>query len=534
MKAPGLGTSPSATRGLMTRAAGRRGRAVLLTACAALVTAWAMTAALGGGPSGSQAEAGHGATPLPPWSDTPAVAVAAATAAPATATRPAPAAGALRAGASALPASTAPTEAIGIDRPPSDVGEDDVPLDATQRDGSALALVNFNPNPKVSAWVMPPSEPGSDPEARLLAAYRVLASDGPAAVLPLIRSLVKDHPGFSLAHMLHGDVLATLAGQPRAFDIDGHTNTQPDDRRIVLREEARRRWSALTWRPPHGTLPLEFLQFAADVRHAVAIDTSRSRLYLFENGPTGMVLKRDLYISVGRLGAGKQVEGDQRTPLGLYWITTGYRAPMRDPRLGEAALGINYPNAWDRELGRTGRGLFLHGVPRHLLAHVPQATDGCVAMSNDDAIELLQTLDPGTTPVLIAPQLQWVRPDQTQAFHREFLKALTAWQRAMQAQDLRAVTPWYEARIKPVTWDKAGPAASSSILGWYGDGKHVVIVTSRHPHADNGQPGWLRQYWVRQPEGWRVIFDGIVPMRQSPGSQDAARRAASRAASPQG
>jgi hypothetical protein len=58
------------------------------------------------------------------------------------------------------------------------------------------------------------------------------------------------------------------------------------------------------------------------------MDASRSRLYLFENTDKGLVLVADYYASVGKLGTEKVVEGDQRTPLGVYYITS---------RLGPAA-----------------------------------------------------------------------------------------------------------------------------------------------------------------------------------------------------
>ncbi|MFM7113322.1 MAG: hypothetical protein ACKO26_19465, partial [Planctomycetota bacterium] len=44
------------------------------------------------------------------------------------------------------------------------------------------------------------------------------------------------------------------------------------------------------------------------------------RLYLFQNSPQGLTLLADYYISVGKLGTSKAVEGDQRTPLGVYYM----------------------------------------------------------------------------------------------------------------------------------------------------------------------------------------------------------------------
>jgi L,D-transpeptidase YnhG len=50
-----------------------------------------------------------------------------------------------------------------------------------------------------------------------------------------------------------------------------------------LREESQVRLRALRERPPEGTVPTQFLTLSSQRRHAIAVDASRSRLYLFEN-----------------------------------------------------------------------------------------------------------------------------------------------------------------------------------------------------------------------------------------------------------
>ena len=66
-----------------------------------------------------------------------------------------------------------------------------------------------------------------------------------------------------------------------------------------LREESMRRVTALRDRPAMGTIPSQFLTLSQKSRHAIAVDASRSRLYLFENSPAGLTLVADYYISVG-------------------------------------------------------------------------------------------------------------------------------------------------------------------------------------------------------------------------------------------
>jgi hypothetical protein len=77
----------------------------------------------------------------------------------------------------------------------------------------------------------------------------------------------------------------------------------------------------------------------------------------------------DYYISHGKLGADKMREGDKKTPVGVYHVTTSLPRQKLTDLYGSGAFPINYPNEWDKRQGRNGHGIWLarHAV-RHLLA----------------------------------------------------------------------------------------------------------------------------------------------------------------------
>ena len=86
-----------------------------------------------------------------------------------------------------------------------------------------------------------------------------------------------------------------------------------------------------------------------------------------------MQLVADHYASVGRLGIEKSTEGDQRTPLGVYYITSRLDGHQLTDFYGSGALLLNYPNEYDRRQGRTGGGIWLHGVPATVTPEAPTA-----------------------------------------------------------------------------------------------------------------------------------------------------------------
>ena len=205
------------------------------------------------------------------------------------------------------------------------------------------------------------------------------------------------------------------------------------------------RIKALRERPPPGTIPSQFLSLSSRNRHAIAVDASRSRLYLFENGATGLSLVADYYVSVGKLGIEKSTEGDQRTPLGVYFITSNLSRKSLKGFYGSGALPINYPNQLDVKRGKTGGGIWLHGTPAAQYARAPLSTDGCVAIANPDLSQIIKTVEIRSTPVVIAQSLKWVLPLSLKADTLVFESALENWTRAKSSGDITQITPWYAA-----------------------------------------------------------------------------------------
>jgi len=96
----------------------------------------------------------------------------------------------------------------------------------------------------------------------------------------------------------------------------------------------------------------------------------------------------------------KQVEGDGRTPEGLYYIDR--RNPDSEFHL---SLGISYPNPNDvqraQKLGKPpGGDIFIHGRGNPVRRLVRDWTWGCIAVTNDDIEEIYAMVRTGT-PIAI-------------------------------------------------------------------------------------------------------------------------------------
>ncbi len=392
--------------------------------------------------------------------------------------------------------------------------------------GAALVTAKTLAAPMASSAVAVPVPA----EARLIAVYRLIGQARQREALALAESLVQEHPNFQLAQLVYGDLLTSQTRPVRVLgDVPPEAARAGAAALAELREESQLRLKALRERPPAGMLPSQFMALAPSSRHAIAVDVSRSRLYLFENTRTGLRLAGDFYISIGKLGAEKQLEGDQRTPLGVYFITSNLDPKSLKDFYGVGALPINYPNPLDQSRGKTGSGIWLHGTPPQQFSRAPRASDGCVVLSNPDLQQLLRTVQVRTTPVVIAQSLQWQAPHNvatgSQRSHG-FEAALASWQQTKSRGDLTRLLQFYAPEFSTkgqslVEWApvlrqeidrmQGRPIALKdlSYLRWT-DSADTMVVTFGEVIEGMRTGATKRQYWIRQGRHWKIFFEGVI------------------------
>jgi len=379
------------------------------------------------------------------------------------------------------------------------------------------------------------------PESRLIGIYRLIGEQHPDLALDAAASLTHDVPGFRLAQLVYADLLAARSGSTPGFaaaTVQAPPGAGVAEEVAELRDEAIQRLHALQERPPAGQVPAEFIVLPKAVHHAIAVDTTRSRLYLFENGPQGMRLVSDHYVSVGKQGVDKTAEGDQRTPLGVYFVSDRVGQASLKDTFGAGAMQLNYPNLLDKLHGRTGSGIYVHGVPFNTYSRPPKDSDGCVTLANDELLMLMNTVPIHDTPVIITKRIHWVVDAAARLHRAEILDAVTRWQGVRSGDDVAALNAFYVPGAAPdtpaappappsqpvVTWvhgqrrvspPPAVPAKDPiafdnlSVMTW-SDEKETMVVTFNERGMRSRRETTLRQYWERDASTWRIVAEGTV------------------------
>ncbi len=369
------------------------------------------------------------------------------------------------------------------------------------------------------------SRPGmpEDPEARLVSAldlFNVGEIDGAVKELePLVAAL----PNYRLAQLVYGDLMAARAGLPMSVQASsGLPRAAVND----LLSEAKQRWKQSRF-DPADRIPEQLLRFASNQAHALFVDLARNRLFVFENRAGEATLVADYYVSGGRNGSRKQRRGDKRTPLGVYFITERLPGKALPDKYGPVAFPVDYPNAWDQRLGRTGGGIWLHGVSSDTYSRPPLDSDGCVALTNEQLLEVAPLLSIRNTPVIIGENFTWSSRQALTSRKASVEAAIEQWRSDWASGDTEAYLSHYAQDFQGRGMNKAQWAQYKrsvaggktfinvdlldlGVLG-YPDEPDMVIVTFSQDYKSNNfnARASKRQLWRQNAQGlWQIVYEG--------------------------
>ena len=359
-----------------------------------------------------------------------------------------------------------------------------------------------------------------DHEALLIQALEKISLNEIDAALKNLEYLVTANPKFRLAQLVYADLLSA-----RAFPISdfGNLSYAPYQDIAALREEAKSRWNYYHSSIPPGAVPKSFVKLDDTHKYAIIVDLSIPRLYVFESRDGMPILVGDYYVSIGKNGFGKFAEGDQKTPVGFI-------SPQKLPDLyGDGAFPINYPNAWDRQNGNTGYGIWLHGTPHDTYSRPPRDSDGCVIVSNQDLASIGAYITAGRTPVILAEKIEWIAQNDWKEQQHRFRQFVEQWRKDWESRDPdlylshysteyyglgKRYSDWvaYKRRVNASKkFIKVGLSETTMFL--YPNGTPILVVTFKQDYrSDNVQRKFRkRQYWKMETDGtWRIFYeDGV-------------------------
>ena len=398
-------------------------------------------------------------------------------------------------------------------------------LVASTRTGQAVSTTPAVALPTISGL-------NAGPEAQLYKTLNEVGNKRLDLAVAEVDKIITAYPNFRLAHLIKGDLLLARA---RPLTTVGNAPGAPRDRLEDLREEARARLARIQNPRPVDMVPRYLVQMQPDQQYALVVDTTKSTLYVFENRGGEARYVADYYVTIGKNGTDKAKEGDKKTPLGVYHVTgvmsrekLASAYGRQSGLYGVGALPLSYPNEWDRRQGRAGNGIWLHGVPFDTYSRPPRASDGCVALTNEDFEIVAKYAKAGITPVIIAQGIDWVSPGAEKDVRAQLAQSVEGWRRDWESRDTDKYLAHYapeftSGKMDLSAWSeqKRGVNAGKTWIRLkldkvsyflYPGREDLAVVTFDQDYASSNLSNQMRkrQYWIRERGAWRILYEGAA------------------------
>lgn len=360
----------------------------------------------------------------------------------------------------------------------------------------------------------------ASPEEGLLIKALHSWEDGNSALAQTtLDSLLLLAPQFGVARSLR----AAIRQLPDPEKTGVYNAFMSQDMSEASKTEFEQRWAYLLNPASNPSKPVSLLQLSESQRHVVMVDLKRNRLYVFENDNGQPRLIADFYAGIGSAGIGKQVEGDRKTPVGVYFVTSEMADDELDELYGIGAFPLNYPNALDQNRQLTGNGIWVHGVPRTTWTRAPQSSRGCVTMANRDFERLKTKVKVRQTPVILSDGIEWSKDGSK--LNTVLLSAIQQWAQDWESLDTERYLQNYSADFsgqgmtlaqwsehkRRVNQHKTQIAVSLSDISLIKDPRSDIVVatfTQNYQSNNFSSIDRKRQYWQRQENGdWKILLE---------------------------
>lgn len=177
--------------------------------------------------------------------------------------------------------------------------------------------------------------------------------------------------------------------------------------------------------------------------HTIVVEKSTHQLFLYEfaQDQNPKLLKK-YQIATGKITGDKLVQGDKKTPEGIYFFQRFHSSETLISKYGDTGLiygagafTLNYPNEIDRRKGKTGGGIWLHSTDDDKRVSKGLDSRGCVVAVDADLKDISQYIDLTNTPTIIVQDMNFLTKETWEKNRSEILSAVNSWSTAWQQKD---------------------------------------------------------------------------------------------------
>jgi murein L,D-transpeptidase YafK len=284
--------------------------------------------------------------------------------------------------------------------------------------------------------------------------------------------------------------------------------------------------SAAAYRVEEMRIPDAFVSLdgQGETSYVLVVEKSKQQLVAYAYDGT----YRKVYqckSSTGEVPGPKNLDGDKKTPEGVYFFTKEHLKQYLSPIYGSRAFPIDYPNIMDRILGYTGGSVWMHGTNKPLKE---RDSNGCIVLENKDIDTLAPHIELNRTPVVIVETLHYESQDILKEKEKSVRSFITEWKSAIESGTYHQYLSFYSPNYLPdmswwMEWNQIRNHFSldnspllfdvnkTSIL--YNKGEYIVLFDQNLQSIDGGYFAGTRKLFVKPgDDGLKIIGEEYLVM----------------------
>lgn len=176
--------------------------------------------------------------------------------------------------------------------------------------------------------------------------------------------------------------------------------------------------------------------------HVILVEKSTHKLHIYENSATNPKLVKTYDIATGKTKGDKSVNGDHKTPEGIYTIYEFIPAVELLRRHGKyaeiygpGAFPMDYPNFIDKRAGKGGGGIWLHSTDDDKRISKGLDSRGCVVVKQQDLKDISEYLDLEKSPIIVVQDIHFLSKSTWERNRKDINDVVQKWITAWQTKD---------------------------------------------------------------------------------------------------
>jgi hypothetical protein len=149
-----------------------------------------------------------------------------------------------------------------------------------------------------------------------------------------------------------------------------------------------------------------------------------------------------------------------------------------------------------------------------------------VALTNEDFMALVKSVQVGLTPVIIANGIEWTNADELRALRSGLNQAFEVWRTDWESLNTGNYLKHYSRKFSSGTqnysaWSEYKQQVNSAktwvkvktdnvSMYFYPGSSDLAVVTFDQDYSSSNLSGQMRrrQYWMKESGSWKILYEG--------------------------